>query len=37
VKEHKHSVRKIDLAIAAVMAVDRAGWHAGHGAPMIYV
>jgi phage terminase large subunit-like protein len=28
-KEHKHSQRRIDLAVAAVMAVDRAGWLAG--------
>ena len=36
-KEHRDSARKIDLAVAAIMAVDRAGWHAGRGVPMIYV
>lgn len=30
-KEHKHSQRRIDLAVAAVMAVDRASWHAEAG------
>jgi phage terminase large subunit-like protein len=29
VKEAPNSPRKIDLAVAAVMAVDRAAWHAG--------
>jgi len=28
-KEHRDSPRKIDLAVAAVMAYDRAMWHAG--------
>lgn len=28
-KEHRNSNRRIDLAVAAVMAVDRAAWHAG--------
>ena len=36
-KEHRDSARKIDLAVAAVKGVDRAGWHAGRAAPMIYV
>lgn len=27
-KEHKHSQRRIDLAVAAVMAFDRAAWYA---------
>ena len=27
-KEHRNSKRRIDLAVAAVMAVDRAAWHA---------
>lgn len=26
-KEHKNSQRRIDLAVAAVMALERAGWH----------
>lgn len=26
-KEHRHSQRRIDLAVAAVMAVDRAAWY----------
>jgi phage terminase large subunit-like protein len=30
-KEHKHSQRRIDLAVAAVMALDRAAWHAEAG------
>jgi hypothetical protein len=28
-KEHKHSLRRIDLAVAAVMAHSRATWLAG--------
>ena len=28
-KEHKHSNRRIDLAVAAVMALDRAAFHVG--------
>jgi phage terminase large subunit-like protein len=28
-KEHRHSRRRIDLAVAAVMALDRAAWHYG--------
>ena len=24
-------------AVDAIMAVDRAGWHAGRGVPMIYI
>jgi phage terminase large subunit-like protein len=28
-KEHKHSLRRIDLAVAAVMAYSRASWLAG--------
>jgi phage terminase large subunit-like protein len=27
-KEHRNSTRRIDLAVAAVMALDRAAWHA---------
>jgi phage terminase large subunit-like protein len=27
-KEHRHSTRRIDLAVAALMAFDRASWHA---------
>jgi phage terminase large subunit-like protein len=30
-KEHKSSQRRIDLAVAAVMALDRAAWHAEAG------
>jgi phage terminase large subunit-like protein len=30
-KEHKHSKRRIDLAVASVMALDRAAWHAEAG------
>jgi phage terminase large subunit-like protein len=29
-KEHRNSRRKIDLAIAAVMALDRASWHSAN-------
>jgi phage terminase large subunit-like protein len=29
-KDHKNSSRKIDLAVASVMALDRAAWHAGN-------
>ncbi len=36
-KEHKNSTRRIDLAVAAVMAVDRASWHANRAAPMIFL
>ena len=32
-KEHKGSARKIDLAVAMVMAVDRAGWWHANGEP----
>lgn len=32
-KEHKNSQRRIDLAVAAVMAVDRGGWLLGEPAP----
>ncbi len=30
-KEHRHSQRRIDLAVAAVMAYDRAAWYAEQG------
>jgi phage terminase large subunit-like protein len=36
-KEHKTSTRRIDLAVAAVMAVDRASWYANRAAPMIFL
>ena len=36
VKEHRHSRRRIDLAVAAIMAFDRAGYYARRGTPMIY-
>lgn len=32
-KEHKHSQRRIDLAVASVMALDRAAWHASQPTP----
>ncbi len=32
-KESKHSARKIDLAVAAVMAVERAAWWQSEGQP----
>jgi hypothetical protein len=32
-KEHKTSARKIDLAVAMVMGLERAGWHANAGRP----
>lgn len=31
-KEHARSTRKIDLAVAAIMALERAAWHAAHPA-----
>jgi phage terminase large subunit-like protein len=37
VKEHKHSRRHIDLAVAAVMAHDRARHHASQPRAAIYV
>jgi phage terminase large subunit-like protein len=37
VKEHKHSKRRIDLAVAAVMAHDRARHHAQQPRAAIYV
>jgi len=37
VKEHKHSRRHIDLAVAAVMAHDRARHHASQPTAQIYV
>jgi phage terminase large subunit-like protein len=36
-KEHKHSKRRIDLAVAAVMAHDRARHHAAQPRAAIYV
>jgi phage terminase large subunit-like protein len=36
-KEHKHSKRRIDLAVAAVMAHDRARHHAQQPRAAIYV
>lgn len=33
----RQSQRKIDLAVAALMAFDRAGWYARQGTPMIYL
>lgn len=36
-KQHKHSARRIDLAVAAVMAHSRAGELATVAAPMIYI
>ncbi len=36
-KVHKHSTRRIDLAVAALMAFDRAGFLANTATPMIYV
>jgi phage terminase large subunit-like protein len=35
-KEHRNSTRRIDLAVAAVMALDRAAWHAAQGAGANY-
>jgi phage terminase large subunit-like protein len=35
-KEHKHSLRRIDLAVAAVMAHSRATWLAGHRALQVF-
>lgn len=32
-KEHKHSLRRIDLAVAGVMALERACWWHANGAP----
>lgn len=32
-KEHKHSKRRIDLAVASVMALDRAAWHLANVQP----
>jgi phage terminase large subunit-like protein len=36
-KEHKDSKRRIDAAVAAVMAVHRAAELAGTGEPAIYI
>ena len=36
-KEHKDSRRRIDAAVAAVMALDRAAFHAGDRPLDIYV
>jgi phage terminase large subunit-like protein len=36
-KEHKHSKRRIDLAVAAVMAHDRARYHAQQPRAQIYL
>ncbi len=36
-KEHKDSKRRIDAAVAAVMAHDRAAVLAGTGEPAIYI
>lgn len=36
-KESRHSPRKIDAAVAAVMAVERAAWHAAHHVPTAHV
>jgi phage terminase large subunit-like protein len=36
-KEHKDSRRRIDAAVAAVMALDRAAWFAGDRGPSIYI
>ena len=30
VKDHRNSPRKIDLAVAAVIALERAAWHTAH-------
>jgi phage terminase large subunit-like protein len=35
-KEHKHSLRKIDLAVASVMAHSRATWLAGRSAVQVF-
>lgn len=36
-KEHQYSTRRIDLAVAAVMALERAAWwHANGGAPRFF-
>jgi phage terminase large subunit-like protein len=35
-KEHKHSLRRIDLAVAAVMAHSRATWLAGRSGPQLF-
>lgn len=32
-KEHKHSKRRIDLAVASVMALERAAWHLANVEP----
>jgi hypothetical protein len=37
VKVHRDSPRRIDLAVATVMAADRAAWHARRAAPMIFL
>jgi phage terminase large subunit-like protein len=37
VKEHKNSHRHIDLAVASVMAHDRARWHASQPKAQIYL
>jgi phage terminase large subunit-like protein len=35
-KEHKHSLRRVDLAVAAVMAHSRATWLAGRSGPQLF-
>jgi phage terminase large subunit-like protein len=35
-KEHKHSFRRIDLAVAAVMAHSRATWLAGRRGGVVF-
>ncbi|HET6834874.1 MAG TPA: terminase TerL endonuclease subunit, partial [Acidimicrobiales bacterium] len=35
-KEHKHSLRRIDLAVAAVMAHSRATWLAGRAGVQLF-
>ena len=35
-KEHKHSLRRIDLAVAAVMAHSRATWLAGRSGQQLF-
>lgn len=32
-KDKRHSPRKIDAAVAAIVAADRAAWHAAHRRP----
>jgi len=36
-KDHKHSTGRIDLAVATLMAFERACWYAQRSAPMIYI